>query len=128
MKIPEQGSWLKVPLGKLNSERMVPLDDVIQMLHSDDLDVRDNAIVTLGRYPDTTELIPKVSAARGVGALTDTELSEICSRALDAPLLPDPVPPPTHLPPLPNDYPESYTDYHQRNPGFTPAHEEPDHR
>jgi site-specific recombinase XerD len=26
-EIPEQGAWLKVPLGKLNSERMVPLDE-----------------------------------------------------------------------------------------------------
>jgi integrase len=26
-EIPGQGAWLKVPLGKLNSERMVPLDD-----------------------------------------------------------------------------------------------------
>jgi integrase len=26
-EIPEQGAWLKVPLGKLGTERMVPLDD-----------------------------------------------------------------------------------------------------
>src|SRR4029077_14631229 len=26
-EIPGQGAWLKVPLGKLNTERMVPLDD-----------------------------------------------------------------------------------------------------
>jgi len=26
-EVPEQGSWLKVPLGKLDTERMVPLDD-----------------------------------------------------------------------------------------------------
>lgn len=26
-EIPEQGSWLKVPLGKLDTERMVPLDE-----------------------------------------------------------------------------------------------------
>ncbi|OCB25289.1 integrase, partial [Mycobacterium intracellulare subsp. yongonense] len=28
-EIPGQGAWLKVPLGKLNTERMVPLDDQI---------------------------------------------------------------------------------------------------
>lgn len=28
-EVPEQGAWLKVPLGKLESERMVPLDDDI---------------------------------------------------------------------------------------------------
>jgi integrase len=26
-EVPGQGAWLKVPLGKLDSERMVPLDD-----------------------------------------------------------------------------------------------------
>lgn len=26
-EVPEQGAWLKVPLGKLDTERMVPLDD-----------------------------------------------------------------------------------------------------
>jgi integrase len=26
-EIPSQGAWLKVPLGKLDSERMVPLDE-----------------------------------------------------------------------------------------------------
>jgi integrase len=31
-EIPGQGSWLKVPLGKLNSERMVPLDEEILTL------------------------------------------------------------------------------------------------
>jgi len=29
------------------------------MLHSDDPDVRDNAIVMLGRYPNTSELCRK---------------------------------------------------------------------
>lgn len=31
-EIPGQGSWLKVPLGKLDSERMVPLDDEVLTL------------------------------------------------------------------------------------------------
>lgn len=31
-EIPGQGSWLKVPLGKLNSERMIPLDDEVLTL------------------------------------------------------------------------------------------------
>lgn len=31
-EIPGQGSWLKVPLGKLNSERMIPLDDQVLTL------------------------------------------------------------------------------------------------
>jgi integrase len=41
--IPNQGSWLKVPLGKLDSERMVPLD------------------------PDTVELIDQIIATRSTG-------------------------------------------------------------
>ncbi|MET0995980.1 MAG: tyrosine-type recombinase/integrase, partial [Mycobacterium sp.] len=28
-EIPGQGSWLKIPLGKLDTERMVPLDDQV---------------------------------------------------------------------------------------------------
>jgi hypothetical protein len=63
-------------VGELVARYGYPIDDVIEMLRCDDPDVRDNAIVTLGRYPDTTQLIPKVSAARGAGALTDTEFSE----------------------------------------------------
>lgn len=31
-EIPGQGSWLKVPLGKLDSERMVPIDDEVLTL------------------------------------------------------------------------------------------------
>lgn len=31
-EIPGQGSWLKVPLGKLNSERMIPVDDKVLTL------------------------------------------------------------------------------------------------
>ncbi|AOS90862.1 integrase [Mycobacterium intracellulare subsp. chimaera] len=31
-EIPGQGSWLKVPLGKLNSERMIPVDDEVLTL------------------------------------------------------------------------------------------------
>jgi len=31
-EIPGQGSWLKVPLGKLNSERMIPLDEEVLAL------------------------------------------------------------------------------------------------
>jgi len=31
-EVPGQGSWLKVPLGKLNSERMIPVDDEVLTL------------------------------------------------------------------------------------------------
>lgn len=39
-EIPEHGSWLKVPLGKLDTERMVPLDDEIVELIDDIIDIR----------------------------------------------------------------------------------------
>lgn len=50
-----------------------PIRDVVEMLYSKDPDVRDNAIVMLGRHPNTSELVPKVSAAHRAGALTDAE-------------------------------------------------------
>jgi hypothetical protein len=115
-------------IGELINQHCHGIDDGIEMLYSDDLDVRDNAIVMLGRYPNTSELVPKVGAARSAGALTDDEYSDICRRALRAPLLPDPIAPPAHLPALPADYPESYAEYRRREPDFTPADDEPGRR
>mgnify|MGYP003419115722 FL=1 len=115
-------------VGELVARYCHPIDDVIEMLHSNDPDVRANAIVKMGRYPDTSELVSKISAAHRANALTDTEFSDICTTALRAPLLPDPIPPPAHLPTLPADYPESYADYRRREPDFTPANGEPSRR
>jgi integrase len=39
-EVPGQGAWLKVPLGKLESERMVPLDDEIVGLIDDIIAIR----------------------------------------------------------------------------------------
>jgi len=115
-------------IGELINHHCRGIDGAIEMLYSDDRDVRDNAIVILGRYPNTSELVPKVSSARRTGALTDNEFSDICRRALRAPLLPDPIAAPAHLPALPADYPESYAEYRRREPDFTPADDEPSRR
>ena len=42
-EVPDQGSWLKVPLGKLDTERMVPLDE------------------------ETVELLDRIAATRSAG-------------------------------------------------------------
>jgi hypothetical protein len=112
-------------IGELINQHCYGIDGAIELLYSDDRDVRDNAVVMLGRYPNTGELVPKVSAALRAGALTDDEFSDICSRALRSPLLPDPIPSPAHLPTVPDDYPESYADYRRREPDFTPGDYEP---
>jgi integrase len=39
-EVPGQGAWLKVPLGKLDSERMVPLDDEILDLIDHIIEIR----------------------------------------------------------------------------------------
>ena len=115
-------------IGELINQHCYGIDGAIELLYSGDLDVRDNAVVMLGRCPNTSELVPKVNAARRAGALTDDEFSDICSRALCAPLLPDPIAAPAHLPALPADYPESYAEFRRREPDFTPAEDEPGRR
>jgi hypothetical protein len=115
-------------IGELINQRCYGIDGAIELLYSDDLDVRDNAVVMLGRYPNTSELVPKVSAALRAGALTDDEFSDICSRALCAPLLPDPIALPAHLVALPGDYSESYAEYRRREPDFTPVEDDPGRR
>lgn len=96
------------------------IDDAVRQLSAEDCDDRANAIVLLGRYPDTTELVEKVTAAYHAGTLTATEFNAVCAAALRRPLLPPPVPPPAHLPLLPADYPESYAEFRRREPDFTP--------
>jgi hypothetical protein len=115
-------------IGELINQHCYGIDRAIELLYSDDLDVRDNAVVMQGRYPNTSELVPKVSAALRAGALTDEEFSDMCRRALCAPLLPDPIVAPAHLPALPADYPESCAEYRRREPDSTPADDEPDRR
>jgi integrase len=41
-EVPEAGSWLKVPLGKLDTERMVPIDDAILALIDHIIELRDH--------------------------------------------------------------------------------------
>src|SRR5689334_7002108 len=63
-------------IGELINQHCYGIDGAIELLYSGDLDVRDNAVVMLGRYPNTSELVPKVNAARRAGALTDDEFSD----------------------------------------------------
>jgi hypothetical protein len=96
------------------------IDDAVRLLSAEDCDERANAMVLLGRYPDTTELVEKVTAAHRVGTITDAEFNAVCTAALRRPLLPPPLAPPAHLPLLPADYPESNAEFRRREPDFTP--------
>lgn len=85
------------------------IDDTIEALTSGDDEIsRSDLITLLARNPATTDLIPKVTAALHAGALTENEYFAICTQALHAPLLPDPIPAPPEFPELPHDYPESH--------------------
>lgn len=79
---------------------------------------RANLIAQLGRHPRTDELIPEVTAAHSNGVLSDTEFQQICSAALAAPLLPEPIAAPAEFPDLPQDYPESFEEYRRRDPPY----------
>jgi hypothetical protein len=107
-------------LGEVTTRWGCSIDDAVRLLSAEDCEDRANAIVLLGRYPQTTELVEKVTAAHHAGTITDAEFNAICSAALRRPLLPPPVSHPAHLLPLPADYPESYAEFRRREPDFTP--------
>jgi hypothetical protein len=79
------------------------IDNLIAALSSDDSKDRETAKTLLSRYPDTTELITKLAPAHAAGRLTHCEFSDICSAALRHPTLPEPIPLPAHLPPIPDN-------------------------
>ena len=53
--VPRSGSWLKVPLGKLDTERMVPIDDDIVALIDR---------ITATRTPRTSDPTPTYRPSR----------------------------------------------------------------
>lgn len=106
-------------VGEVTTRWGYSIEDAVKLLSAADCNDRANAIVLLGRYPDTTELVEKVTAAYHAGTLTDAEFNTVCTAALRRPLLPPALPPPAHLPLLPADYPESYADFRRREPDFT---------
>ena len=79
---------------------------------------REHALQMLSAWPDTTTLIPAVTAAADDGLLDEAERDTILATALRTPPLPLPVPLPQYLQPLPPDYPESYDDYFHRTPQY----------
>lgn len=79
---------------------------------------REDLIAQLSRHPGTDELIPKVTTAHRDGVLSDMEFQQICRAALEAPLLPEPIPAPPEFPDLPQDYPESFEEFRRRDPPY----------
>ncbi|MEH3154296.1 MAG: hypothetical protein PGN29_02745 [Gordonia paraffinivorans] len=79
---------------------------------------RQHAFRMLSAWPDTTVLVPAVTAAADDGLLDDAERDTILDTALRTPPLPRPIPLPDRLRPLPPDYPESYDDYFRRAPRY----------
>ena len=79
---------------------------------------RQYALRMLSVYPDTTTLVPAVTAVTDDGLFSEEERDAILETALRTPPLPLPVPLPNHLSPIPPDFPESYDDYFRRNPGY----------
>ncbi len=81
-EVPGQGSWLKVPLGKLATERMVPLDD-------DTLDIIDRIVAARSpgrplRHPRTGRLVEFLLTHQGRRISADTLRVELHRAAQDA--------------------------------------------
>ena len=88
-EVPGQGAWLKVPLGKLDSERMVPLDD-------ETLAIVDRIVVHRSpgrplRYPRTGRLVEFLLTHQGRRVSVYTLRDELARASRDAGL--DPVTP-----------------------------------
>lgn len=81
-EVPGQGSWLKVPLGKLATERMVPLDD-------DTVALVDRIVVHRSpgrplRHPRTGRLVEFLFTHQGRRVSADTLRAELHRSAADA--------------------------------------------
>ncbi len=66
--IPASGSWLKVPLGKLDTERMVPIDDEIVLLIDRITATRAQAGPPTSCSPATAAAWPKTAYAPSCAA------------------------------------------------------------
>lgn len=81
-EVPGQGAWLKVPLGKLDTERMVPLDDDI-------LDIVDRIVAHRSpgrplRHPRTGQLVEFLLTHQGRRVSPDVLRNELTRAAADA--------------------------------------------
>jgi integrase len=81
-EVPGAGAWLKVPLGKLDTERMVPIDD-------DTLDLLDRIVAhrSPGRplpHPRTGKLVEFLLTHQGRRISVDTLRNELTRAAADA--------------------------------------------
>ena len=81
-EVPGQGAWLKVPLGKLATERMVPLDDDTVALV--DRIVEHRCPGRPLRHPRTGKLVEFLLTHQGRRVSADTLRAELHRAALDA--------------------------------------------
>ena len=81
-EVPGQGAWLKVPLGKLATERMVPLDDDTVALV--DRIVQHRSPGRPLRHPRTGKLVEFLLTHQGRRLSADTLRTELHRAAVDA--------------------------------------------
>ena len=94
------------------------IDGTVPQLADGDTDVGKNAVVLLGRFLNTEEHIPKVTTALRSGLLTRAEYTDICTRALQLPLRPEPIPPRQPIPCFPITIPNPSTTTGTASPVF----------
>lgn len=70
-----------------------------------DPDLRAAAIYELGQFQPSVAAVRQITAAAGRGDLTENERVSVLRRAMRLPDLPDPIPLPEHLVPIPPGYP-----------------------
>lgn len=81
-EVPGQGAWLKVPLGKLATERMVPLDDETVDLVDRIVEYRSPGRPL--RHPRTGKLVEFLLTHQGRRVSADTLRAELHRAAVDA--------------------------------------------
>jgi site-specific recombinase XerD len=81
-EVPGQGAWLKVPLGKLATERMVPLDDDTVALVDRIVEYRSPGRPL--RHPRTGKLVEFLFTHQGRRVSADTLRAELHRAATDA--------------------------------------------
>ncbi|WP_159499675.1 hypothetical protein [Microbacterium sp. 18062] len=82
--------------------------------------LREYALSELRRYPGTPGLVVAVNAQVDAGVLSEQERNDILTSAINAPVLPGPIPAPEGCPPLPEDHPESFEDLRARRMRMRP--------
>jgi hypothetical protein len=85
-------------------------DLALQHLNDPDME-RGHALQQLGQVLATPDNVAKIKTAQARGDLSAEECATVLTSALRQPILPDPIPPPPGLPPIPEDYPESWEEF-----------------